>query len=259
MTRRTLRLRWIAAIAFVSINCGPVQRKTRTSVEIDGRYGEAYDTTYGCDTGFVHRWEHEHLGGSAAVDYQNENGLTAGGRLRMQRGDLVRYEVGDDTEPKVIDPEDRAYALYAIGGRVGYDGKNLGGALGASVATVDGDAFIVYPYGSLKIGDLDAVWFELLAGSDDPLHIARVLSLGLGARGEDVNVQAGLGLYGQLVPDLSHADSGSLTVGAKARDLDVGAAVDVAWRPVDHIGLTGGVVVGAARAVRFGVSWAFGQ
>lgn len=246
------RIRWILTVALLGYACGPVQRSSRTTVEGDARFGEAHDSSHGCEAP-VERWSHEHVGGSIAVHHESAGGLVAGGRVRVQQGEVTR-----STTP--VAPPDQDYMLYGVGGRVGFDGASGGGEAGLTFVMSAPDDILIVPHIALRFGDLDGVWGEATIGSDDPLNMARFVGGGIGMRGEHLLGRFGFAAYGQVVPDLrENTIRPGIGIGSHGRDFDGGAYIDVSWHPFEHIGITGGAVLGRAKAGRIGLNWTFGE
>lgn len=245
MTRRPLR--WLALIVFFSINCSPIKRQTRTTIEGDARIARAHDSQHGCE-GDIERWQHAHVGGSAAIRHEHADGLVAGARVRTQAG-----EVTESATP--IAPAHRTYLLHAGGLYLGYDGRHMGLEAGGSVIFSDDILVVGTPYLRFKSGDLDSLWFELILGSEDPLHVARLGSVGFGAHSGGFEAQVGLGLYGQFVPSSDPDRERALNHGTYDEHADTGLVVDLRYRLGGGLGLVGGGVLGRAPAGRLGLSW----
>lgn len=250
MNRRTLPLRWLALVALFSVNCSPIRRPTRTLVEGDARLARAYDSSYGCE-GEVDRWEHRHIGGSAAVRHEDESGLVVGGRVRSQAGEVVAASTP-------VIPSGRTYALHAAGAHVGYDTREVGFEAGVSAVYGDDLRLLPVPYARLGVGDLEHIWFDLVVGSDDPLHVARLATLGFGVRGGSFDARVGFGAYGHIVPIVDFDRERDLTLGSHDDGFDLGVLVDLRVDLTPRLGLVGGGVLGKAPAARLGLSWDFG-
>jgi len=253
MDRSKQHLRWVITLCFFTINCGPVQRDSRTRVMVDGHHAVALQEQRGCDTGLEHEWEHAHTSASVAVEHENSNGFVAEGRLRVALGRIVGYRhVNLSVDPA---PMDDGYTMTALGGVVGYDGALAGVAAGVSVVHASGREPIPEPFARVKLGVLDTAWGELAVGDADPVFALRLITLGVGFRAEAFTGRVGITGYTQLVPNLPSAESSGLRF-AEER---AGLSIDLAWRPDDGIGFTGGAIVGDYPAGRIGVVWSFGE
>ncbi len=261
MHRKSLRRRWLLLAAFMSIHCGRVERRTQTTVEVDGRYGQAIEQAYGCEGQPVDAWEHRQIGGSAAVRHESSSGAVAGARLRILQSEITRSTT-------YVAPDEQTYQLGAFSAYGGYERRRFGFAAGGSIITLndalDPDSLELLPFIQIKTGDLDNVWFEATFGTNDPLYFAQYFGAGIGVRGENHRFRAGGTFYGHYMFDVEYDPIDDvdydepLMVGSRAELIDLGLYVDAEWRPFGGLGLIGGFVFGPAPAARVGLTWTFG-
>lgn len=260
MTRRSLRFRWLLVAALMSLNCARVERRTQTTIEVDGRYGTAIEQSYGCEGEPVDAWEHRQIGGSAAIRHESANGAIGGARLRVQRGEVTQSTT-------YVRQDQKTYQLGSLSGYGGYERKRFGFAGGGTIIALDDafdpDSLMLYPFIRLKTGNLDSMWFEATFGSDDPLFFAQAFGAGVGARGENHRIRVGGTFYGHFMLDVEYDQEDEpyddpLTIGSRAELLDLGLYADAEWRPFAGLGVVGGFVFGPAPAARVGVTWTFG-
>lgn len=192
--RGARRIRWLALVALISINCTALERRPSTVVTGDGVYLTVDDTSGGCE-GPVTRQTHTQQGGGIGVRHEGAEGQVYGGRARLISGRLDAYEVDD--QPTRPSPEALERYLIGYGGVFGgYHLRWIGGELGLG-AVATGDVMLV-PWGKALFGDLNTLWLEIEAGSDDPLYYTNMLGLALGLRTEHVRGRVGVSLLGHF-------------------------------------------------------------
>jgi hypothetical protein len=252
MASRHIRLRWAVTAALLTLNCAPIQnRPDRTSVRVDGLYGNAENVHRGCD-GELRSEAHRQLGGAVEASHEDARGLLAGGRAWLARGTLE--------EAAGFDPIGGAspYDLWGAGGWVGWDFASVGVDGGLHVAGAGDATPLLLPYLRMRFGRTETFWLEGAAGPDDPALYVNALSAGVGARNGPLRARAGLTAHGRLI--LSQEPQGEAPSSSRpelrvAADegLDPGVYFDVQVDLPGHLGLGAGVLAAPNPAGRLGL------
>ncbi|MCA9547964.1 MAG: hypothetical protein KC613_26345, partial [Myxococcales bacterium] len=203
----------------------------------------------------LRRQTHHQTGAAVHARLEHRTGAVFAAQLRTVRGELV-----DDAGLEATDEALRRSAYWMVGGGLatGYHRRNVGLEVGGGWLT-EGRQTIGRPYGQLRLGSLDFMWFEMTVGSLDPAFYLRNVAMGVAGRGRRLRARFALSSVRhalQIDPD------GHLQL---AENVDLlgpelfGAEVELQLQPGQTLPLS--VVVGALLADkpagRLGLSYRF--
>ena len=220
MRRRT---RWAALLLVNTAACAPGRGTTRTTVIGDGVAGSTTELA----------GEPWRAGGGLGVRHKRGSGAVVGAQVR------------------VVDSPAIWGATFLAGSHsdtVGFEASLSGVHAASSVGWV--------PIPSLRVlvGEPHVFWFELEAGSQDPLFYLGLASAGVAVEAETFRLRVGLSMYGVLVDE---AETG-LDLHFPAADPSLNGGVYLeGLAHLGQVGVVGGLIVGPATLARLGLALDF--